>query len=121
MDRFFAKIEVGKFVKRVNWSVTTETELFAAFGSVHGSCVPKDKQDEDVEGGERALRLEELKIEQVCSYLALRNTVLIVFRRFCAVSARLCIDCRILRRLFLLSIPIPTPCSRLGMRGWERS
>lgn len=66
MDRFFAKIEVGKFVKRVNWSVTTETELFAAFGSVHGSYVSKDKQDRDVEG-ERALQLGELNIVQVCS------------------------------------------------------
>ncbi|KAJ5792817.1 uncharacterized protein N7503_008795 [Penicillium pulvis] len=59
MDRFFAKVEVGRFVKRVNWSVTTETELFAAFGSVHGSHVPEDKPD-----GEQALRLEELNIDQ---------------------------------------------------------
>ncbi|KAJ5541281.1 hypothetical protein N7494_006357 [Penicillium frequentans] len=59
MDRFFAKVEVGRFVKRVNWSVTTETELFAAFGSVHGSHVAEDKPE-----GERALRLEELNIDQ---------------------------------------------------------
>ncbi|KAF9889057.1 hypothetical protein FE257_008034 [Aspergillus nanangensis] len=37
MDRFFARIEVGKFVQRVNWSITTQTELFAAFGGVHGA------------------------------------------------------------------------------------
>ncbi|KAK1145622.1 hypothetical protein N8T08_004181 [Aspergillus melleus] len=37
MDRFFARVEVGKFVQRVNWSVTTDTDLFAAFGGVHGS------------------------------------------------------------------------------------
>ena len=36
MDRFFARVEVGRFVKRVNWSVTTEAGLFAAFGGVHG-------------------------------------------------------------------------------------
>lgn len=30
MDRFFARLEVGKYVKRVNWSVTTNTELYAA-------------------------------------------------------------------------------------------
>lgn len=115
MDRFFAKVEVGRFVKRVNWSVTTETELFAAFGSVHGSHVPEDKPEE-----ERALRLEELNIDQVCSPLSLRNTVLIEFRRFCAVSARLCIDCRSLRRLFLLFTRIPTPYGKLRMRGLER-
>ncbi|KAJ5539816.1 hypothetical protein N7513_008148 [Penicillium frequentans] len=59
MDRFFAKVEVGRFVKRVNWSVTTETGLFAAFGSVHGSHVAEDKPE-----GERALRLKELNIDQ---------------------------------------------------------
>ncbi|KAJ5385998.1 hypothetical protein N7509_008539 [Penicillium cosmopolitanum] len=37
MDKFLTKIEVGRFVKRVNWGVTTETDLFAAFGSVHAS------------------------------------------------------------------------------------
>lgn len=36
MDRFFAKLETGKYVKRVNWSITTNEDLFAAFGDVHG-------------------------------------------------------------------------------------
>jgi hypothetical protein len=40
MDRFFARVEVGKVVARVNWSVTTETGLFAAFGGVHGETAP---------------------------------------------------------------------------------
>ncbi|KAJ6021385.1 Protein of unknown function DUF3445 [Penicillium herquei] len=66
MDRFFAKIEVGRFVKRVNWSVTTETELFAAFGSVHASQAPGDIQNNvekaETDGG--ALKLEDLDIEQ---------------------------------------------------------
>lgn len=35
MDRFFAKIEVGRVVQRVNWSVTTGAGLFAAFGGTH--------------------------------------------------------------------------------------
>ncbi|BCR85694.1 heme-dependent oxidative N-demethylase family protein [Aspergillus chevalieri] len=35
MDRFFARIEVGKVGKRVNWSVTTGAGLFAAFGGTH--------------------------------------------------------------------------------------
>lgn len=36
MDRFFAKVEVGKYVKRVNWSVTTNAELYAAgAGTTH--------------------------------------------------------------------------------------
>lgn len=33
MDRFFATLPVGKIVKRVNWSVTTNTDLFALGGN----------------------------------------------------------------------------------------
>ncbi|KAJ5489950.1 hypothetical protein N7453_010775 [Penicillium expansum] len=35
MDRFFARLAVGKFVKRVNWSITIDTGLFAAFSGTH--------------------------------------------------------------------------------------
>ncbi|KAL2854844.1 hypothetical protein BJY01DRAFT_243496 [Aspergillus pseudoustus] len=36
MDRFFAKLEVGKFVLRANWSIMTPgARLFAAFGGLH--------------------------------------------------------------------------------------
>lgn len=38
MDRFFAKLEVGKYVQRVNWSVTMNEELFQpGAGSNHAS------------------------------------------------------------------------------------
>lgn len=57
MDRFFSRIEVGKYVKRVNWSVTTQTELFAAFGGVHG----------DESEGMKQLKLDELDLDSVCS------------------------------------------------------
>ncbi|KAF7157886.1 hypothetical protein CNMCM5623_002320 [Aspergillus felis] len=43
MDRFFARVEVGKVVARVNWSITTKTGLFAAFGGVHGSTEASGK------------------------------------------------------------------------------
>lgn len=33
MDRFFARIPVGTFVKRANWTVTTNSELFAPSGN----------------------------------------------------------------------------------------
>ncbi|KAF4158789.1 hypothetical protein CNMCM6069_003355 [Aspergillus lentulus] len=46
MDRFFARVEVGKVVARVNWSVTTETGLFAAFGGVHGSAAAGNEEIE---------------------------------------------------------------------------
>ncbi|KAJ5103593.1 hypothetical protein N7532_004122 [Penicillium argentinense] len=57
MDRFFAKIDVGKFVKRVNWGVTTETDLFAAFGSMYASQ-NSDPQTEQV------ISPENLKVDQ---------------------------------------------------------
>jgi hypothetical protein len=62
MDRFYARVEVGKYVKRVNWSITTGAELFAAFGEVHGSS--DDTFSE--RGGSRAMKLDELDLEKVC-------------------------------------------------------
>ncbi|KNG87697.1 hypothetical protein ANOM_003890 [Aspergillus nomiae NRRL 13137] len=53
MDRFFARVEVGQFVQRVNWSITTNSELFAAFGGVHG----------DESEGEKALKCGELDVD----------------------------------------------------------
>lgn len=67
MDRFFAKLEVGRYVKRVNWSVTTDTGLFAAFGGIHGD---KD-EGEDGKDGNRALKAEELDLDTVCALFQL--------------------------------------------------
>ncbi|KAF7596466.1 hypothetical protein BBP40_001773 [Aspergillus hancockii] len=53
MDRFFSRVEVGQFVQRVNWSITTDSELFAAFGGVHG----------DKGKGEKAFTSEELDVD----------------------------------------------------------
>ncbi|KAI9815267.1 MAG: hypothetical protein M1827_002747 [Pycnora praestabilis] len=33
MDRYFGRLGVGRFVKRVNWSITTNDHLFSAFGN----------------------------------------------------------------------------------------
>lgn len=58
MDRFFARLEVGKVVQRVNWSINTPgTGLFAAFGGLHGH---------EGEKGERELGVEEVDGEGVC-------------------------------------------------------
>ncbi|KAJ5950878.1 uncharacterized protein N7479_009291 [Penicillium vulpinum] len=48
MDRFFARIAVGKFVKRHNWSITIDTDLFAAFGGTHAVA---GKKEEAIEPG----------------------------------------------------------------------
>ena len=53
MDRFFAKIEVGKYVKRANWTVTTGAGLYAGSGT-HAydgdSIEPIDKIEVDEVG-----------------------------------------------------------------------
>ena len=46
MDRFFARVEVGRFVRRVNWSVAGAGELFAAFGH-GGNGASDEKMDPD--------------------------------------------------------------------------
>ncbi|KAI1617189.1 hypothetical protein EDD37DRAFT_42115 [Exophiala viscosa] len=47
MDRFFAKIEPGKYVKRVNWSITTNADLYAAHSKTHAH--DGDRADDTVE------------------------------------------------------------------------
>jgi hypothetical protein len=64
MDKFFSKIEVGRFVKRVNWGVTTETDLFAAFGSVHASPTADPQKEHVIQPGM-------LNIDQVSRILIL--------------------------------------------------
>lgn len=55
MDRFFEKLAVGKFVKRVNWTITTGADLFSAFGDVHAT------EGEDM----KPLSLDDLDLDDV--------------------------------------------------------
>lgn len=60
MDRFFAKMEVGKAVRRANWSITTNAELYSQGGNhlyrdeggeredLAGGSIEQQKQDVDV-------------------------------------------------------------------------
>lgn len=65
MDRFFARLEVGKFVQRVNWSVTLDTPLFAAFGQTHGR---KDAGDDEKEKtADEEIKVGELDVDTVSS------------------------------------------------------
>lgn len=49
MDRFFSKVEVGKYVKRVNWSVTMGADLYAADGGTHAHEGEEVKQADEVD------------------------------------------------------------------------
>lgn len=59
MDRFFARLESGKLVRRVNWSLTVDEELFSNF----------DKSKPAFEGTLKKLALEDLDLEKVCHFV----------------------------------------------------
>ncbi|EFQ99647.1 hypothetical protein MGYG_02660 [Nannizzia gypsea CBS 118893] len=61
MDRYFEKLEVGKFVKRVNWGITTGAGLFYAFGD--------ERLATTIGQGVKQLRLEELDIDDASTFL----------------------------------------------------
>lgn len=66
MDRYFARLEVGSFVKRVNWSLTVDEELFSNF----------DKSKPAFEGELEKLSLEDLNLENVCYFYSVRLKLL---------------------------------------------
>ncbi|KJK64942.1 Protein of unknown function DUF3445 [Aspergillus parasiticus SU-1] len=47
MDRFFQKLEVGRFIKRANWTITTTDQLFTASGNhlYKGEEIPQEEVD----------------------------------------------------------------------------
>lgn len=57
MERFFAKLQVGEVVKRLNWAITTESQLFtpSAYHVHEGDEVQKD---EEVDIEKTRLRVE---------------------------------------------------------------
>lgn len=57
MERFFGKLEVGKSVKRTNWSVQTHTELFDSSAN-HITGDDKYEADEKVDITKTFLRIE---------------------------------------------------------------
>jgi hypothetical protein len=61
MDRFFARLEPGRYVKRVNWGLTVDEELYSNF----------DKSAPAFEGKLKKLSLEDLDLDKVCRYSVL--------------------------------------------------
>lgn len=59
MDRYFARLESGKLVMRVNWSLTVDEELFSNF----------DKSALAFEGRLKKLELGDLDLEKVCHFV----------------------------------------------------
>ncbi|SPN96583.1 uncharacterized protein DNG_00106 [Cephalotrichum gorgonifer] len=57
MERFFARLEVGKSVKRINWSVTAQEELFNPVGS-HAEDPEAVERDQDVDIEKARVRME---------------------------------------------------------------
>jgi hypothetical protein len=61
MDRYFARLEAGSFIKHVNWSLTVDEELFSNF----------NKSKPAFEGVLEKLSLEELNLVNVCHFYSI--------------------------------------------------
>ncbi|KAF4457040.1 hypothetical protein F53441_955 [Fusarium austroafricanum] len=77
MEKFFGKLEVGKSVKRTNWSVQTHTELFNCAGN-HITGDDTYKNDEDVDITKTFLRIE----LQVLTRLPKTRAILFSFKTY---------------------------------------
>ena len=66
MDRFFTKLEVGKYVRRVNWTVTTNADLYAVGDDTthaHEGAVVEEMDDIEVDKVCTSIRLVRRRIE----------------------------------------------------------
>ncbi|KAF9870641.1 hypothetical protein CkaCkLH20_11947 [Colletotrichum karsti] len=57
MERFFSRLQVGKSVKRMNWSISTDERLFSPSG-LHIYDGDKHEEDEDIDISKTRLRQE---------------------------------------------------------------
>ncbi|KAH0425290.1 hypothetical protein CcaCcLH18_11036 [Colletotrichum camelliae] len=57
MERFFSRLQVGKSVKRMNWSISTSERLFSPSG-LHIYDGDKPQEDEEIDIGKTRLRQE---------------------------------------------------------------
>ncbi|KAL1850176.1 hypothetical protein VTK73DRAFT_9738 [Phialemonium thermophilum] len=77
MERFFSRLEVGKNVKRLNWSVTTRTDLFTPSGThVYRDETVTEDSEVDVENA--CLRVE----LQTLSRLPQTQAILFSFKTY---------------------------------------
>ncbi|KAK3320144.1 hypothetical protein B0T19DRAFT_493264 [Cercophora scortea] len=61
MERYFSRVEAGKSVKRVNWSVQTHTRLFAPSGNhVYAGETVKELESVDIETARLRVELQTL-------------------------------------------------------------
>ncbi|OAL00588.1 hypothetical protein IQ06DRAFT_293885 [Phaeosphaeriaceae sp. SRC1lsM3a] len=58
MDRFFASLPIGKVVKRANWSISTNTDLFCLAGNHMSADDIADHIDEEIDLNKTVLRCE---------------------------------------------------------------
>ena len=115
MDRFFASLNVGRHVRRLNWSVTVDAELFCPGGN-----------DTHAYEGDQVEQLEHIDIDKVCvcpennsdnlDFLDAKG-----YRLTCAASGRRYIDCHPPGRLSSPSRRICIPSEKSKMKGWGRT
>jgi len=64
MDRFFARLETGKLVRRANWTITTTPELFVQSGThIHDfDAMSPAEQEESIAEQRRSLNVEDMRL-----------------------------------------------------------
>jgi hypothetical protein len=94
MDRFFAALPVGRIVRRFNWTVSTNGELFCLSGNhgveEEGEKGEKGKEDEEVDLSKTVLRCERQTLHRlpvsraiVFAFKVRLQSILCFWRRDC--------------------------------------
>lgn len=65
MDRFFARLEPGKLVRRANWTITTTPELFTESGTHMHSSPSEPPPSNEERAAEIAAQQANLKVEEM--------------------------------------------------------
>ncbi|KAK5950442.1 hypothetical protein OHC33_008385 [Knufia fluminis] len=72
MDRYFKSLEVGKYVRRSNWSITQHEELFSPDPNTnHGKADSEEKALTEVDPGKTFLRTERQTLHRLPSSKAI--------------------------------------------------
>ncbi|KAF3278600.1 hypothetical protein TWF970_004599 [Orbilia oligospora] len=85
MDRFFGRLEVGRWVRRLNWTISTHEKLFLPTGNHHyeGEDLPEELESVDLE--KTYLRVE----RQVLLRLPVSRDIVFFVRTYMTPLARI--------------------------------
>ena len=87
MDRFFARLETGKLVRRANWTITTTPKLFVQSGThFHDfDTMSPAKQEDSIAEQRRGLNVEDMRLRcerQTLMRLPLSGALVFAFKTY---------------------------------------